>query len=318
MKNYPEKIRKYYFFFRNLRIPYKITFILMGIVATIWFLIRVIPKPSRAGYPCMRAAAPVMSAFVIYLTTLITAGLALKLARRQFMKSRILAGMGLFLAAAVSAGLFLASNPSTISASPDMPLASHQANEPIGIGIGVHPGRVVWAWDAEATNKFCTNSGVDAYFYPHNNDQVVIDRMLSDVLQSLTGAENDSASWSQLFKYFNGLKHGEPEWDYVLHEDIFIKTNATSTWGYPGGTYILSDFSVRETSNYIAETNPHVVLAMLRQLVNVAGVNQQNIWVGDPMKHIYKHAYELWHGEFPDVNYIGSAAGDGRIKVVEE
>ena len=97
---------------------------------------------------------------------------------------------------------------------------------------------------------------------------------------------------------------------------FFIKINAGSTWGYPGGTYIQGDFSVRSSINYIAETNPHVVLAMLRQLVNVVGARQEDIWVGDPMKHIYKHAYELWHNEFPDVNYIGSAAGDGRIKVV--
>jgi hypothetical protein len=42
-------------------------FIIMGIVSTVWFLIRVIPKPSRATYPCMRVAAPFMSGFVTYL-----------------------------------------------------------------------------------------------------------------------------------------------------------------------------------------------------------------------------------------------------------
>jgi hypothetical protein len=175
---------------------------------------------------------------------------------------------------------------------------------------------VVWAWDSASTNENCTNSTDDAYFYPKNNDQEVIDRMVSDVLQKLTGTENDTAAWSAMFKHFNGMKYDEPEWDYVSYEDIFIKTNATSTWGYPGGTYIQSDFSVKSSINYIAETNPHVVLAVLRQLVNVVGARQEDIWVGDPMKHIYKHAFELWHNEFPNVNYIGSAAGDGRIKVV--
>jgi hypothetical protein len=187
----------------------------------------------------------------------------------------------------------------------------------MGIGTGVKPGRVVWAWDADATNENCTNAYDDAYFYPANNNQVVIDRMVSDVLQRLTGSESDSAAWSSMFRHFNDMKFGKPEWDYVEHEDIFIKTNAGSTWGYPGGTYIKIDFSVRPSSSYIAETNPHVVLAMLRQLVNVVGVRQENLWVGDPMKQICEHAYELWYNEFPNVNFIGQSGGYGRTEVVE-
>lgn len=49
------------------RIPYRMVFIASGIIATVWFLIRVIPKPSRAAYPCQRAAFPVASAFVLWL-----------------------------------------------------------------------------------------------------------------------------------------------------------------------------------------------------------------------------------------------------------
>lgn len=42
----------------------------LGITSTMWFLVRVIPKPSRAAYPCMQTAAPLMSAFVLYLLSL--------------------------------------------------------------------------------------------------------------------------------------------------------------------------------------------------------------------------------------------------------
>lgn len=45
----------------------RLAFFVLGIGSTIWFLIRVIPKPSRASYPCVQASAPFMSAFVIYL-----------------------------------------------------------------------------------------------------------------------------------------------------------------------------------------------------------------------------------------------------------
>jgi hypothetical protein len=48
-------------------LPFKLIFIIMGIASTVWFLIRVIPKPSRATYPCMQVAAPFMSGFVTYL-----------------------------------------------------------------------------------------------------------------------------------------------------------------------------------------------------------------------------------------------------------
>jgi hypothetical protein len=52
-----------------LKQPYnKIILLSIGLGALIWFLIRVIPKPSRATYPCQRAAFPVASAFVIWLT----------------------------------------------------------------------------------------------------------------------------------------------------------------------------------------------------------------------------------------------------------
>ena len=40
---------------------------LAGFIALLWFLVRVIPKPSRATYPCQRAAFPLASAFVIWL-----------------------------------------------------------------------------------------------------------------------------------------------------------------------------------------------------------------------------------------------------------
>src|SRR5512141_2401670 len=48
----------------------RIVFIAVGISSTIWFLIRVIPKPQRATYPCMRAAAPFMSGFIVYILSL--------------------------------------------------------------------------------------------------------------------------------------------------------------------------------------------------------------------------------------------------------
>ena len=47
--------------------PARLVFIVTGLLATIWFLVRVIPKPSRVHYPCVQATAPFMSGFVLYL-----------------------------------------------------------------------------------------------------------------------------------------------------------------------------------------------------------------------------------------------------------
>ena len=48
----------------------KIFSLLAGFAALVWFLIRVIPKPSRAAYPCQRAAFPLASGFVIWMVGL--------------------------------------------------------------------------------------------------------------------------------------------------------------------------------------------------------------------------------------------------------
>ena len=52
---------------RLISSPLKWAFPIVGLLALMWFLIRVIPKPSRAAYPCQRIAFPIASQFVIWL-----------------------------------------------------------------------------------------------------------------------------------------------------------------------------------------------------------------------------------------------------------
>ena len=141
-------------------VPVKISFFVLGIVSTIWFLIRVIPKPSRAAYPCMRTAAPFMSAFVIYLLSFSGAFLAFRKAKDSFYRSKYFM-TGIFaLAAIVSSAIFFGHDARVALAQvfnvnaplPDAP------NSPMGIGKGINPGRVAWVYNANATNINCTNS----------------------------------------------------------------------------------------------------------------------------------------------------------------
>ena len=55
-------------------------------------------------------------------------------------------------------------------------------NQPIGKALGVKPGRVVWAWDPEATNENCKNKfdTQDWFWNPENTNQKVVSKMVSN------------------------------------------------------------------------------------------------------------------------------------------
>ncbi|MCK4750379.1 MAG: hypothetical protein KAT15_25155, partial [Bacteroidales bacterium] len=104
--NIPGRFQKLYRRLRSIRVPYKIIFFIIGIAATVWFLVRVIPKPSRAGYPCMKAAAPFMSGFVIYLLGISASWFSFKKFRQSVRKSRYLVG-SVFLVVSISTFAFV-------------------------------------------------------------------------------------------------------------------------------------------------------------------------------------------------------------------
>ena len=71
---------------------------LIGAAALIWFIIRVIPKPSRAAYPCQRAAFPIASAFVLWMTGALFSFRLFRNARTLFRSNRLLGAAGLLIA----------------------------------------------------------------------------------------------------------------------------------------------------------------------------------------------------------------------------
>jgi hypothetical protein len=92
--------------------------------------------------------------------------------------------------------------------------------EPIGVPQGYKPGRVVWSWNANATEK-----NLDGYWWEiQNNNQLVIDQMFSQGIQKLTDSDDDYTSWDLLFKHFNE-EHGHGQIGYQSGEKIAIKIN---------------------------------------------------------------------------------------------
>lgn len=291
---------------RRRKVLARATFIILGFASTLWFLVRVIPKPTRATYPCMRAAAPVMSGFFIYLLGLTTTLLAFKKTRKLISSARYAAALGVVMIGLIAAFVSLTDDSPPVYANSVSILGP---NQPIGIPRGIYPGRVVWMWDPTSTNENCTNSFGDGWFLPKNTNVDVVNRMMSDAVLNLTGTSTTANAWDALFRSFNQT-HGKGNAGYTAGEKIFIKTNQVSA---SSGTYDAATFEIKNQSRHgMAETSPQVVLAILRQLVNDCGVKQENISVGDPMKHMYKHVFDMWHNEFPNVVYLDADARLGR------
>ncbi len=289
----------------------KVFFPLVGLAALIWFVFRVLPKPSRASYPCIKIAAPVASGFLVWMVGLTASAFAFHKARRFMRQSRYWIAGVMVLVALLGTGFMSLGPTQDVVASYPMEEDPLGPNNPIGEAKGIFPGRVVWAFNPDATNEKCTNSynSKTGWFLPENNDQDIIDKMFSDVIQSLTGETSDKAAWDAIFKYNNNMR-GKGEIAYQEGEVVYIKVNATSTYG------MNADFTPGRSVYGIAETNPHVVLSVLRQLVNVVGVAQEDIYIGDPLKNVYKHCYDLWTAEFPNIFVLDvSSSRSGRTKV---
>ncbi len=299
------------------KLPPKLLFFIMGVFSTVWFLIRVIPKPSRATYPCMQVAAPFMAGFISYLLAvggIVVISRKLKRKINARIPATILLLAGVILAMAIS--------PS------DVPLKDYQIvdertgpddgpNQPIGSAKGIFPGRVVWVWNPDATNEKFEHNDFEKYSWfvnPENNNPKVIAKMFQDGILKLTGEKTISKSWDALFRFFNEKKTGEKRL-YKKGEKIFIKINqGQSRWllsqkdkdnGYEIPHTLENDSRGRIKNSLIpTETGPYMVLEMLRELVNEVGVDQSDIYLGDPMCPIWAHNYNVWVKEFPDIKYI--------------
>jgi len=294
------------------KLPPKLLFFATGITATIWFLIRVIPKPSRASYPCMRIAAPVMSGFVVYLLSLGGFAIFMRKARQNFLRARYFAAASMLFAALITGAFFLghsAVNSHARGMSTGGP--ADGPNQPMGVGNGVNPGRVVWVWDPRATNADCVN--IYELFKPGNTNQGVVNKMVVDGVQNLGGKTTLSESWDVIFRSFN-YKKSKSGRGYTPGEKFFIKINQGTANGRIRNPDRKEAFNVplkytnsrkaKEGIMGTCETYPSVALEILRELVYVVGVDQKDIAIGDPIAHIYGHNYDAWATEFPDVLYV--------------
>mgnify|MGYP002165921149 FL=1 len=169
-------------------------------------------------------------------------------------------------------------------------------NEPLGRGVGIHPGRVAWihspgvaSWDGE------TGLWVEDRW----NDQAKADAMVREALVQLTGEKSAKKAWQALFSNFNKTR-GRGAHGYREGEKIAIKLNMNNAIGH------------RDTIEL--NSSPFVTLALLRSLVGDAGVRPSDITVCEPSRAITDSIYDKCHREFPGVAFVDNIGGDGRVK----
>jgi uncharacterized protein (DUF362 family) len=288
----------------------KILYPLLGLGTLLWFLIRVIPKPSRASYPCMRVAAPLASAFVLWLLGMCASWLFIRQVGRFFRRSRYAVAAATLVAGGIVGATLLSSPHSSLFASTRA--ASAVPNSPFGTAKGVNPGRVVWAHDTNAARW--RGPGFGHIWESANTNQTAVDGMVSRSLTALSGMPTALKSWDTLFRYYNGA-HGRGRIGYQVGEKIVIKVNFTSTNHLAG--WCAADTTTYSLANKIdfVNTTPQLIRALLRQLVYVVGVSQADIAVGDPVCYYPNEYYDSCHAEFPDVQYLDYGGKNGRTKV---
>jgi hypothetical protein len=290
-----------------------IWFHVAGIIAIIWFLIRVVPNPERARYPCQQVAISISFGYIAFWSILFT-GLVIwmRTVKTRWAKTvpTLAAGFVVLftITGAVFASNYFQGNGTTASAWDPIP------KQPMGVGAGLNPGRVVWVWNPNATEK-----NLSGYWWEEeNNNQQVIDQMFSNGVQHLSGASDNTAAWTALFTYFNDV-HGNGNISYQPGEKIAIKLNFNNALGGVGDPYPKEDND--------RDASPYVVKALLRHLVNVVGVAQDDITVFDASRPIpnwfYNRVYyETYPAdplveEFPDIHFVDSTGGAvGREQVI--
>ena len=289
-------IRKYFIRRRYLKSTLPL---ILGILAFLWFLIRVIPKPQRATYPCMKVAYPLMSGLIIWLIGVTGISASLKLFFRNIKGRKYIFALGSIILLLVFSVFYLLHHSTPLFAAKGQTVPVHISNDPFGIPQGIIPGRVVWSWNPDATNENCTNDIAknDGYFLAKNNNQEVIDKMLTGSILAISDKKDQKEAWDAIFRYFNKQK-GRGDNGYKSTETIFIKINqGCANWSTN------SNLTRKKGSLGYSETSPQIIIAVLKQLVNVFGVPQNKIIIADPLSHIYNDNYELLHSVFPDVIY---------------
>ncbi len=169
-------------------------------------------------------------------------------------------------------------------------------NEPLGTGLGIHPGRVAWI-HSPGVARWDGRTGL--WVEDRWNDQQKADQMLREAVMQLTGEPTAPRAWKALFRHFNKT-HGRGNRGYRKGEMIAVKLNINN--------------AITHHDTIELNSSPFTTLALVRSMVRDGGVRQQDIVLCEPSRAITDSIYDKVHREFPGVRFIDNIGGDGREK----
>ena len=290
-----------YHFFHRLKHAKGIWFHLAGIIALIWFLVRVIPKPTRSQYPCQQVAIPIALGYVAFWSGILYTTIHLMKRTKRKTTALIPAVLSFFILLGSITGFGFANMASGPTYEPWTPIP----NEPMGTPQGVSPGRVVWTWNPDATEK-----NLDGYWWePQNTDQTVIEEMMDEGVKTLTDTDSLAEAWDTLFTYVNE-KNNRGSQGYQTGEKLAIKVNLNNCWN---PLDFIDDYEQVDNQR---DADPTVVNVLLSQLVDSIGINQKDIIIYDASRPMPNWFYDPIVAEYPNVEFIDSMGGaPGRQQV---
>lgn len=168
-------------------------------------------------------------------------------------------------------------------------------HEPYGTGVGAMPGRVVWAHDPDSVEW----DGNGYWWETEHFDETVIMKMVNESITALAGKSEVKSGWDTLFTAHN-KSHGK-NGGYVSGQKIAIKANIN-------GSAVFDDDTSGETN--MSYTNPVLLKALLRSLVEEAGVSPSDITVYDVSRLFPDYMVEMCTSEnLRGVNFVGRNNG---------
>ena len=282
----------------------KLWFPLVGLMAIVWFLIRVIPKPSRATYPCQQVAAGIGGSFLIYLISIISSLSIYQQIKKRINKPIALVFISCF-ALIISLSWVIAASLKEVNPEDSFVMVSTHPegpNEPMGVGKGIFPGRVVWVRDTAST---LWDGEEDSWWDDNHTNQKIVSQMFSKMLKTYTGKEDEKTSWNEIFKYYN-KSHNRGDFSYKPGEKIVIKINSNH------------DKTSYEWDNE-AHPSPAVIYALVSQLIDVVGVSGNDITIAEPTQIIGNPVYDKIRNnpgaEYQKVWFAEKRAGDAPQRI---
>ena len=182
--------------------------------------------------------------------------------------------------------------------------------KPLGEAKGIHPGRVVWVHDPEATDW--KGPGDGHWWEGTHVKQERVDAMMARAVCDLTGEATVAKAWARLFCHLNQAR-GKGDVNYQPGEQIAIKPNWVGMI-YLEGTVNPETYTLVKRQDYM-NTAPQMIIALLRQLTSAVGVRQSDITVCDTLAYLVKEYYDILHQAFPNVRYEDYGGKFGRIQV---